>query len=412
VGGERPAAWAKYLHRFGYYPSIITRNWNHGQIELTDALADNSLKHEVFDTHEVFRLPYNRTLRDKLNDYSDQGMARVLRKALSFYELVLNNFALRSIPYSNFYDFAKSLIDTSPGKYHLLIATGRPFQLFSIAHRLHQSTNIKWLADYRDEWNTFQNTTQSSVLWQLVSRLERRSEKQWCSSCAAILSVSDHWQTNIANLVQKPGFVVMNGYASDDSPPIQQAINNRKMEISYIGTLYAIQEIEIFIAAIKTIIPLYSDKISLKVNFVGIEVMPGQRERVERLTKGMNNVFKIYNRVNKEELSAFFAQSDLLLATGFSGIKGWYPVKIFEYCKTGIPILLCPSDNDVMQQMLTELNAGYSAQTENECVEIIASFIRGKLNHTPLISQINKQALTRYSRENQTKILADLLDKL
>ena len=36
VGAQRTAAWAKYLHEYGYYPIIITRQWNEGQTDLVD----------------------------------------------------------------------------------------------------------------------------------------------------------------------------------------------------------------------------------------------------------------------------------------------------------------------------------------------------------------------------------------
>ena len=91
VGGDRIAAWAKYLHKLGYFPTIVTRNWNDGQKDLTGRIEDNTLKHDVFETYEVYRLPYKRTLRDKLNSYPNSIIASFLRRFLSFLELISKN---------------------------------------------------------------------------------------------------------------------------------------------------------------------------------------------------------------------------------------------------------------------------------------------------------------------------------
>jgi hypothetical protein len=113
----------------------------------------------------------------------------------------------------------------------------------------------------------------------------------------------------------------------------------------------------------------------------------------------------------KQKLNVFYSHSDLLLATGFEGIKGWYPVKLFEYCKTGVPILLCPSDSDVMEKLVTSLNAGYLANNKDECIAVLTKIIQHKLSGNPLILTTNQNKLFTYSREYQTKILSTILDQ-
>jgi glycosyltransferase involved in cell wall biosynthesis len=369
------------------------------------------LKHEVFDTHEIYRLPYQRTLRDKLNDFPNNAIARFLRKLLTFVDLIFNNFFLISIPYANFYGFTKLLIEKSPNKYKLLIATGRPFQLFFIAHQLKKRLDIKWLADYRDEWNTFQYTENLSILQRFIGKLEARSEKKWVQNSEGIIAVSDHWQNSIAKYVNKPGHLVMNGFADDTVGAATPKHDNNKLEISYIGTLYSIQNIALVVDAIKQIIIQYRKLITIKINFIGIEVMPGQRGRIEELISGYTEYFFIYERMPKQKLNVFYSHSDLLLATGFEGIKGWYPVKLFEYCKTGVPILLCPSDSDVMEKLVTSLNAGYLANNKDECIAVLTKIIQHKLSGNPLILTTNQNKLFTYSREYQTKILSTILDQ-
>ena len=412
VGGDRVAAWAKYLHEFGYYPTIITRNWNDGQKELTDKINDNTLKHEVFDTYEVYYLPYKRTLRDKLNDYPN-SILKYVRKSLSFIELIASNFFLSSIPYNNFYCFAKSLIQENPNKFSFLIASGRPFQLFHIANKLHKNTQIRWFADYRDEWNTFQNNESKSFLNNLIGLLEKQSEKKWTTNSTAFITVSEYWEKSIRNFIKKPGFVVMNGYDIDEIKKIDPPKTSfDSFCITYAGTMYPSQDIEVFIKASNLIILKYQSLINIKINFIGIEVMPNQKQRILNLIgNNLNKNYFILPRLPKNQLLDFYEKSDMLLATGFSKIRGWYPVKIFEYSATGIPILLCPGDKDVLDEYIYKTQCGEIAHSTEECFEILSSKIEEKLNKILPKSKLNIEALKIYSRKHQTKLLSEILNK-
>jgi hypothetical protein len=65
--------------------------------------------------------------------------------------------------------------------------------------------------------------------------------------------------------------------------------------------------------------------------------MEDQEKRVSSLTRGYENNFTILPRMKKTELIEYYEKSDLLLVTAFKGVKGWYPVKLFEYYQTATP---------------------------------------------------------------------------
>lgn len=411
MGGERVAAWAKYLSNFGYYPTIITRNWNDGQKELTDKLKDNELKHEVFETHEVYRLPYKRTLRDKLNDYPNSKILGIFRKMLSFLELVFQNFFFRAIPYANFYDFAKKLI-LKDKKYQYLILSGRPFQLFALASKLKKTTGIEWFADYRDEWNSFQNRYNNSILLKSIYFLETKSEKKWTKNATGFFTVSEFWKENISNFISKKGYVVMNGFDKNINHQLAQTTKDfKKLEIAYIGSLYSHQPIELFIESIQKIIADYKGVINIKINFVGLSVMPDQEKRIKELIKDYEKYFFFYDRLPKGKLDQFYQNADFLLATSFNNIKGWYPVKIFEYAAFGKPILLCPSDEDVLKKFIQETNTGKAVDTKEACYTFLKTVIQQKLKQNQISFEIESAALQKYSRVYQTKELAKILDQ-
>jgi hypothetical protein len=146
AGSYRVASWVKHLPKFGFYPVIITRCWNENQTGTTDELKSNDFSHEKYDTHEIYRLPYHNTLRDRLHSKYGDSRYRLFRKFLTMLEIGLQHTTNAVIPYHNLFDFAKKLILKEKG-FGCVIVSGRPFQLFKFGNMLHRQTGIKWIAD-------------------------------------------------------------------------------------------------------------------------------------------------------------------------------------------------------------------------------------------------------------------------
>lgn len=178
VGGERTASWAKYLAENDIYPIIITRQWNDNQKDLTDHILNNELQIEKHDHCEIVRLPYKKSLRDKFSEYS---WLKPLQKALTLKELIFSNYSINAIPFSNFYDEIRKRLQEDP-EIKAVIASGRPFQAFSIGHKLKKEFDVLWIPDYRDEWTTHQNLGKQSFIQRYLSRLDRKSELKWTSN--------------------------------------------------------------------------------------------------------------------------------------------------------------------------------------------------------------------------------------
>lgn len=105
-----------------------------------------------------------------------------------------------------------------------------------------------------------------------------------------------------------------------------------------------------------------------------------------------------------------YKNADLLFITGFSKIKGYLPVKMFANYQTGKPILLCPSDNDVMEEFIRKTNSGYISNTVEECTEILKELLEKKKQGESIALNKNMNEAYFYTREYQTKKLAEVLD--
>ena len=108
TASQRSMGWARYLKKQGWDPIVITRNWDNHIATPNHIHKDSGVEliHKVTDEYEAYYLPFKGNLRDRL--YSKYGNTRfyLLRKVLSFIELLGSNFHKAFIPYSNLHAFA------------------------------------------------------------------------------------------------------------------------------------------------------------------------------------------------------------------------------------------------------------------------------------------------------------------
>jgi hypothetical protein len=406
VGAERTAAWAKYLHESGYYPIILTRCWNEGQTDIVNPLEKNQLIHEVFKNYEVYRIPVPFSFRDKIA--SLKGF-KLVRKFISLLGLISPHFFFRISEYKNFYKLGRRLLKQDPN-ISIVISSGKPFHTFSLGYRLKKEfKNILWIPDYRDEWTTHSNPSRQDFFWKMLKNLDRISEKKWTSNADAFITVSERWLISIQNLIKVKGFTIINGY--DGTPPeIASFQENQRFIITYAGTLYPAQPIEVFIDSVKFIID--SGRRNIKINFIGTNIVYGQSARLRNLVKGYEDYFVFVDRIEKNRLKAFISGSDLLILTSFKKVKGWYPVKLFDYFLSGKPILLCPTDKDVIEDFIYKTNSGFICSEESECIEIIKNCMDKKDRGETIVLKRNLAEGSEFSRQYQTRKLGLLLDDL
>ncbi|MDX1447040.1 hypothetical protein [Lishizhenia sp.] len=399
MGAQRTAYWAENLHKYGYYPIVITRQWNESQTTLTEKVVNNEMVVEKCDGYEVHRLPYKESLRDRLDQ---KGEFKFLQKALTLKEIVLSNFSIAALPYSNFYAYAKSLLQ-SDSEIGIVIASGRPFQSFAIGHQLKKDfPKIHWVPDYRDEWSTTQQGNLS-----FLQRMDVTLEHKVLSNATIGITVSRYIAEKLKEKFRLDFSVVMNGIAKFDER--QNGISSNfsdELHVLYAGTLYAEQNVEILIQACKA----YSGKVKLK--FVGIEINSAEKNRVIAFSDKHKVDVVIESRKSPEMIQVDYKNADLLFITGFSNIKGYLPVKMFSNFQTGKAILLCPSDNNVMEEFIQKTNSGYIANTVEECKQILQELLEKKKRGESIALERNMEVAYFYSREYQTKKLAEILDSL
>lgn len=410
TAGQRAQGWANYLSEHGYYPTIITRRWDQEIKTPEDALlsSKNEIIHEKNERYEVFYMPYKASVRDRLYTRFSGSSLQKLSRAFTFLSLIAENLTLRAIPSRNMYHKAKSWISENEDVQTVVIS-GLPFNQFSFGYRLKKKTHIKWIADYRDDWNTsdFVGTSGNGFLSRIFKKLAIRSEKKWVGSAECITSISPYYVDKISSFVNRPGHVLLNGFELNVPKAV---LDPNKFVITYNGSLYATQPIEDILVVVKRLI--IEDKAPIFLQFPGAAFDPIQKKRIEDSTREIRNHISITDRIPKKEILQLQANSDALLMISHSDMKGIPSSKLYEYLCFEKAIIQFPNDFDIVESTLKDTGLGICSSTIDELYLAIKSLVDQKFNGKQVKIEANRTAIQSYSRKMQTKVLADLLTKI
>lgn len=394
VGGERTDFWCKNLFYEGIYPTVITRKWNVNQKDITGKIIDNSEKNILNEKFQIIEMPYVGGKREKYAKYP------IIRKSYSLIYKLKNLLYPNGVLFHNLYVKARELLKDNEDITHLIIS-GRPFEAFYFGYKLkNEFPRVKWIPDYRDQWTTHPNQKKSSLTY-FVNRIQ---EKKWISNCSYFITTSETWKKNIENFTQKSGHVIMNGFTGKIKTNNEIKPKN-KITIGYIGSLYKSQNIEAIFKALMKINE--HNHLKYKLLFVGIEAVPSMPNLIHSFSKKHGVETKILERVPKSDINEIFNKTDILLLTAFNDVKGWLPVKAFEYAKELKPIICYPADEDIIDEFLLKTGLGFTFKEENKLIKFLE-----KVNNLSNLADIinpNFSYIESFSREYQLKKLKYIL---
>lgn len=413
TASERVGSWAKYLNKFGYYPVIITRKWEQKLKTLKDVSIPTSggVVHEKHDGYEVYYMPYKGNLRDRIyQKYGDRKFG-LIRQGLTFMELffqyVLNSF----IPYSNLYQQAKKVCKQE--SFDVMIASGNPFNMFKFAYQINRKFKIKWVADYRDAWSTSEiNDHTSSIFRKIIHKLDQKFEKKWVSTASHITASSGPIGKTIEEITKVNSSPLFNGIQFEDfASNNQQKKELKDFTITYVGTLYDGQKIEFFCNAFKKF--LDKNKITnAKLLFPGLAFFGDQESRVNSVLSGYEQFFECSERIPREEILDLEKKSHLLLHVAWQGYKGVIASKIYEYIASGTRIIVAPSDDGAIHQIVESSGCGSLISDEDKLISFLEQEYNAFEKKDTVKNNVNVPNVQQFSREKQVEHLSQLLNKI
>lgn len=414
TASQRIEGWVNYLSLFGYYPIVVTRNWDIVINSPEDASISTGkeVKHVKQDNYEVHYLPYHASKRDEIFEKNrNKKHLQKLSKVLTLKDLLLESYSNSAIPYANMYDYSRKIIKEN-SDIKCVIISAKPFNQFKFGYLLNKEFGIKWIADYRDDWNTSELESKNTGWMKYISKIQSKSEKKWINSAECITSISEIYIAKIAQFVQKRGVVILNGFDGIDLEEDIKDSDSSQFRITYNGSLYSTQSIEPILQVIKKIASNEEIKLKIQIHFPGLAFDKVQEKRVREQMIGFESILYITDRIPKKEVIEIQQNSDLLLMVAHGSVKGVPSSKLYEYVGLKKQILLYPNDHDIIEQTLNDTGLGIICEDEDQIYESLLNLILSKQNGVNEKLKIDESKIEFYSRKNQTAQLAQLLDEV
>jgi len=409
IGSQRPYGWLLSFASFGLYPVVVTRHWDEGAVNEVDCFKPSSEQSVTIEENEqgtIIRVPFNPGIRDKmLLKYGNKRFKKI-RKALTFTSSILRFVLFRFDNTKEIYFEALKYIRENKCDY--IIATGEPFILFRYASLLSKRFGIKWFADYRDGWSTnLMIRYNPSVNQKIFGSINRFFEKRISSTAEFLTATSDYSAKEISKVItSRPIHKITNGFAEDDYSELQN-IEQPEDEfiISYMGSIYPYQPLELFLEAAEEFINLKSAE-NIKLIFYGAEFNKGQEQRIKGFSDKLNKYILTTQRLPRKNLFSELKKSHILLLLASDEVDSSC-AKVFEYLPLGRKILLVKNDNGFLEKMVKDCNSGDACSSKNEIIDILSESYNEFLRTGKLVQESKNYDI--YRRREQTHKLAKLI---
>lgn len=409
---QRITYWAENFHRMGFYPIVVTRFWasdlkNHKD---TKKPLGNNVIVEKLSTHEVHYLPFRPGILDLSYLKFGETALRPLFLIVKLFDVYMVRFSLRFTSFSKYFPYLKKLI-LDQGLDQMIIS-GEPFYLFRLGFTLKKETGINWIADYRDDWSTneLQIKKGGSLARKLVAKLESIYEKKWVGTADSVISVSDPYTQRICDFLKKPGVTIQNGFEESllDLPTVELF---EQFTVIYSGVLYPSQDIRLILDVLDN---CHKINRPFKLIFLGAGFDVKEKKRIETLVPDhLRSLVEVTDRFPRNQALEILQKGHVLLGIAYGNMKGIPSSKLYEYMALGKPVLLCPTDEDMMEEILTESGLGFFVKNSKDGVNLILKLqdlYTGSENLYELKTK-SKNTILKYSRFYQLKKLVEFIGK-
>ena len=398
-GVQRSVKFVKHLRAFGYEPVVFTREVGNMPLKDETLLKDVPVGVKIYRTK-----PYEAP--------EAQGIMRIPGKILG--KLIIPDSARLWMENAK-KEVLKVIKDEN---INIIYTTSAPYSDHLLGRYIKRKMpNIKWAADFRDEW-TNNPYTLDNPSNPIRTKIEKDMER-------SVLLEADMLITNTPvmrkNFVENNGlkgdnfFVIPNGYDVEDFEGLEiKDAQNDKFTMVYTGSLYGRRKPDTFFEALKQL--KAEGKIkpeTFLVKLIGNYHKDKLQAQIDSF--GLTKEFEIVGYVPHDECIRHQLSADsLVLIEGTGrGAEAFYTGKIFEYMNTGKPVLAILPENGAAADLVRKSRIGVVAHTDT--VEKIKDIIfdyydkwtRGELTFDP-----DRTVIEGFERKALTAELAKVFDKM
>lgn len=415
-GVQRVLKFVKYLPAFGWQPVVLTVD--NGDFPARDESLLEEIppgvsvyRTKIFEPYSLYRKLTGKAAGAPVDVENIPGSPRKHTVAESIASFIRSTFFIPDARIG-WYPYATSEgleIIRNEG-IQAIYSSSPPYTTAVIARKLHQATNLPWIAGFRDPWTGFLSTPDR---WFFPAAVDRYLESGVIRDATIIEAA---WRGILKDIMKKnPAvdctklFHLPNGFDSEDYPPLDQERRDCFV-VTYTGSLYGKRNPGKFLKAVEELVvegSVKPEKILLQfIGRFGAEV----REMVEQ--SAIRQSLKLVPYLPHAESIKELLRSDalLLIVDDAAGNEEIVPGKVYEYIGARRPIIALAPQGAVAE-LIRETRSGFIADG-SDIQKIKTAFLeyyRKFPYDAPAIEQ-ELRAVQKYERREITRHLASLLD--
>ncbi len=419
-GVQRSSKFVKYLPYFGWMPLVLTVK------EPYDFYSDESLLQDVKENCKIYRTLSIEPMKwvrkflkkrwqkkisvEKESKLSPKTLKPGFLVKLKTYLLIPDNEILW-LPFAVWRGW-KVIRKEHP---IIIYSTASPYTDHLIALILTKLCKLPWVADFRDLWVDRPNFPKNK--WRLF--IDRKLEKMVVEKANHVVTATSLMADRFNELYPgKKYTTITNGYDEDDFAGMPE-LNPQEGEfrITYTGVFNKERNPQKVFLALKKLIDQRSDlRNKIKLKFIGQLDNPGDFENI--------NFFKKLGLEEYSDLVSYqphhYVINEMCRATVLLLFIGEYPLgegiltgKIFEYLRSGRPILAVVPPNGLAAEVIHNTNSGVvvSRDSEDEIAGGISKLF-DLFASNELDKSFKRSNIEKYSRKNLTGKLSETFNKV
>lgn len=427
-GVFRSIKFVKYLPGFCWNPTVISTDCAPPDCNY----MDESLLAEIPEGTEVIRIPdMICTLRSTtFPDYKDRvldflkNILQRSKRAVEIFDTLASSktgeaelltFPCVSLIWA--YDVIQYIEENVDFRqFRVIFTTSAPYSAHLIGFYFKEKYQIPWVADYRDPWsgNAYLHHDTKNLRTQLLTELEGILLEAASCNLTVLDSILEKYVKRFG-ISEKKTISISNGYDETDFSGLQQP-NSRleKFTITFSGLLYADRKIDVIFEAIRQLVEEQKiDPDQVLFRFIGKSVQYDIYTVAQ--TYGLGSIISQPGYISHSAaLQANLNSNILLHIVGDENIhQDMMGAKMYDYLRSGRPILAIAPAGGVVDQILQETGHGvaYRSTQIAEIKEFILyeyqkwqRFEGQELLCSPLIKQFERKHLTKHLAEVFTAV--------
>jgi glycosyltransferase involved in cell wall biosynthesis len=419
-GVQRSSKFVKYLPENGWNPVVLTVNEPYDFYRDDEMMQDVSGNCIIVRTFSIEPMKWvrkflKRKSQSKLKTDSSRSINKKTLKPgflikLKTYILFPDNEILW-LPFA----VIKGIQLIKKYKPDVIYSTASPFTDHLIALILVKLFKLPWVADFRDLWVDRPNFPKNR--WRLC--IDRKFERMVIQTASHIVTATSAMAEHFSELYPNQKYTsITNGFDEDDFTQFSSVLpDNKKFVLTYTGIFNREQNPQkIFDALHKSINNNREIEKTIKLKIIGQLDNPGDFENMIHFKKlGLAKYSELVQYLpHKQAIEEMCRSTVLVLLVGvYPHNKGILTGKIFEYLRSGRPILAVVPDDGLAAEIIKETNSGIVVPNDN--VDEISSGILNMFElfmNEKLEGFFNRIGIEKYNRKNLTKELSEVFYKV